>query len=90
MTGPERRFTREQLEAAQFDCIVLDLKLPKMSGFALLETVKSDERFRDLPVIVTSRFARARPVKEPAEGRRPGEGALGGGVRTSVPGDVTK
>jgi CheY-like chemotaxis protein len=36
----------------QFDCMVLDLKLPKMSGFALLEKVKTDERFRNLPVIV--------------------------------------
>src|SRR6476646_9867818 len=35
-----------------FDCMVLDLKLPKMSGFALLEKVKTDERFRRLPVIV--------------------------------------
>jgi CheY-like chemotaxis protein len=32
--------------------MVLDLKLPKMSGFALLEKVKTDERFRGLPVIV--------------------------------------
>ena len=39
-------------ENAQFDCMVLDLKLPKMSGFALLEKVKTDERFRGLPVIV--------------------------------------
>jgi hypothetical protein len=35
-----------------FDCMVLDLKLPKMSGFALLEKVKNDERFRGLPVII--------------------------------------
>jgi CheY-like chemotaxis protein len=35
-----------------FDCMVLDLKLPKMSGFALLERVKTDERYRGLPVIV--------------------------------------
>jgi hypothetical protein len=35
-----------------FDCMVLDLKLPKMTGFALLEKVKSDERFAGLPVIV--------------------------------------
>jgi len=35
-----------------FDCMVLDLKLPKMSGFTLLEKVKSDDRFRGLPVIV--------------------------------------
>jgi HAMP domain-containing protein/CheY-like chemotaxis protein len=43
----------EQLEAeTAFDCMVLDLKLPKMSGFTLLEKVKTDERFRGLPVIV--------------------------------------
>jgi CheY-like chemotaxis protein len=35
-----------------FDCMVLDLKLPKMTGFALLEKVKGDERFGSLPVIV--------------------------------------
>jgi signal transduction histidine kinase/CheY-like chemotaxis protein len=41
------------LEAeAPFDCMVLDLKLPKMTGFALLEKVKGDERFARLPVIV--------------------------------------
>ncbi|MHB8696326.1 MAG: hybrid sensor histidine kinase/response regulator, partial [Solirubrobacteraceae bacterium] len=36
----------------RFDCMVLDLKLPKMSGFSLLEKVKTDERWRSLPVIV--------------------------------------
>jgi len=34
------------------DCIVLDLKLPKMSGFELLEKIGQDERFQDIPVIV--------------------------------------
>ncbi|MFL5927476.1 MAG: response regulator, partial [Gaiellaceae bacterium] len=43
----------EQLEGdGLFDCMVLDLKLPKMSGFTLLEKVKTDDRFRGLPVIV--------------------------------------
>ncbi|HKN92530.1 MAG TPA: response regulator, partial [Acidimicrobiia bacterium] len=40
------------LETRHFDCLVLDLKLPKMTGFALLEKVKADSRFGDLPVIV--------------------------------------
>jgi CheY-like chemotaxis protein len=40
------------LERTRFDCIVLDLKLPKASGFALLEGVKGDERHRDVPVII--------------------------------------
>jgi CheY-like chemotaxis protein len=40
------------LEAQHFDCMVLDLKLPRTSGFGLLEQVKADERFSDMPVIV--------------------------------------
>jgi HAMP domain-containing protein/signal transduction histidine kinase/CheY-like chemotaxis protein len=40
------------LEEGTYDCMVLDLKLPKMTGFTLLEKVKSDERHNRLPVIV--------------------------------------
>jgi CheY-like chemotaxis protein len=36
----------------RIDCIVMDLKLPKMSGFQLLETIGTDERFQQIPVIV--------------------------------------
>jgi len=35
-----------------FDCIVLDLKLPKMTGFALLDHLKEHEAHRDVPVII--------------------------------------
>ncbi|MDX6485946.1 MAG: hypothetical protein QOF43_1099, partial [Gaiellaceae bacterium] len=42
----------EQLEQKQFDCMVLDLKLPETSGFKLLEQLKKDDRFVKLPVIV--------------------------------------
>jgi hypothetical protein len=41
-----------QLDERYFDCMVLDLKLPAMTGFALLERVKKDERFRNLPIII--------------------------------------
>ena len=40
------------LEEHRFDCVVLDLKLPKTSGFGLLEQMKSDARFSHIPVIV--------------------------------------
>jgi len=40
------------LEGEHFACMVLDLKLPRTSGFTLLERLKADERFSQLPVIV--------------------------------------
>jgi len=34
--------------------ILLDLRLPKMDGFEFLEAVRSDERTRDIPVVILS------------------------------------
>ncbi|MCW2950411.1 MAG: ATP-binding region ATPase domain protein, partial [Thermoleophilia bacterium] len=36
----------------QFDCMVLDLKLPKQSGYELLERIRGAESLHDLPIIV--------------------------------------
>ncbi|HEV7884195.1 MAG TPA: ATP-binding protein, partial [Solirubrobacteraceae bacterium] len=41
-----------ELDQRRFDCIVLDLKLPKMTGFTLLDHLKGDERHRDVPIII--------------------------------------
>jgi CheY-like chemotaxis protein len=42
----------QALAEKRFDCMVLDLKLPEMTGFTLLEELKEDERFSSIPVIV--------------------------------------
>jgi CheY-like chemotaxis protein len=42
----------QALEQRQFDCMVLDLKLPDMGGFDLLEKLKEDPRHSQTPVIV--------------------------------------
>ncbi|HZW05971.1 MAG TPA: response regulator, partial [Phycisphaerales bacterium] len=40
------------LRSQQYDCVVLDLRLPDMTGFEVLEQIAQDEKLRDLPVVV--------------------------------------
>jgi len=41
-----------ELETSHFDCMVLDLGLPDMSGFELLEKVQAVSTLRALPIII--------------------------------------
>ncbi|HKP35421.1 MAG TPA: HAMP domain-containing protein [Pyrinomonadaceae bacterium] len=40
------------LKQQHFDCMVLDLKLPDMTGFELIEQLQTDPRREDLPIII--------------------------------------
>jgi CheY-like chemotaxis protein/signal transduction histidine kinase/HAMP domain-containing protein len=42
----------EALRAERFDCAVLDLRLPDISGFDLLERIRHDAELRELPIVV--------------------------------------
>jgi HAMP domain-containing protein/CheY-like chemotaxis protein/GAF domain-containing protein len=41
-----------RLREGSFDCAVLDLRLPDMSGFDVLEHLRDDAKLADLPVVV--------------------------------------
>ncbi|HEX2603551.1 MAG TPA: response regulator, partial [Oxalicibacterium sp.] len=42
----------EALKGTQFDCMVLDLTLPDMDGFALLDIISKDKRLANLPIVI--------------------------------------
>src|SRR5947207_14897020 len=44
----------EKLQAEQFDLVLLDVQMPEMDGYQVLEQLKADPRLRDIPVIMIS------------------------------------
>ena len=48
------RVALEMLRSEGFDLVLLDMEMPEMDGFTVLEQMMADLQLRDLPVIVTS------------------------------------
>jgi class 3 adenylate cyclase len=48
------RVALEMLRREDFDLLLLDMEMPEMTGFQVLEQLARDLKLRDLPVIVTS------------------------------------
>jgi len=44
----------DKIQSAQPDLVLLDLAMPIMDGFTVLEQVKADQSLRDIPVIIIS------------------------------------
>ncbi|MBC7685534.1 MAG: response regulator, partial [Bdellovibrionales bacterium] len=42
----------DALKGSHFDCMVLDLTLPDISGFDLLDTIGRDAALRDMPIVI--------------------------------------
>ena len=53
-TAENGRVALEMLRREAFDLLLLDIEMPEMNGFQVLEQLFTDLQLRDLPVIVTS------------------------------------
>jgi two-component system chemotaxis response regulator CheY len=42
----------KKLQAQQFDIIITDINMPIMDGLKLVKRVRSDERYKDIPIII--------------------------------------
>ena len=70
----------ELLRSRRFDCVILDLKLPDISGFDLLSEIQLDEKMREVPIVVFT--GREITVEEEAELRRRAKSIVLKGVQS--------
>ncbi|OON62535.1 hybrid sensor histidine kinase/response regulator [Massilia sp. KIM] len=52
VTVEDGKAAMDALESQHFDCMVLDLTLPDISGFELMDKIVKKERLRDLPIVI--------------------------------------
>jgi class 3 adenylate cyclase len=48
------RLALEKLRSGSFDLVLLDIEMPEMDGYQVLETCLNDDTLRDIPIIMTS------------------------------------
>ena len=53
-TAENGREALERLRREEFDLVLLDVMMPEMDGYQVLEELRADERLRGLPVIMVS------------------------------------
>src|SRR5512146_2431870 len=53
-TAENGRAALEAMRREPFDLVLLDIEMPEMNGFQVLEQIRGDLALRDVPVIVTS------------------------------------
>ncbi len=88
IAGDDIRITRagtgaealDQLRTMKYDCVILDLKLPDISGFELLSEIQLDARLRDIPIVVFT--GRELSAEEESELRRRAKSIVLKGVQS--------
>ncbi len=54
----------DKLESAPFDLIITDIQMPRMDGFTLTASLKKDDRYAHIPVIIVTSLEREEERKQ--------------------------
>jgi hypothetical protein len=79
-TAESGRAALDLMRERNFDCVVLDLALPDISGFELLAEVQKDAKLRETPIVVFT--GRELTLEEEGELRRQAKSIVLKGVRS--------
>jgi CheY-like chemotaxis protein len=63
-TAPDGEEALRAIHADPPDIILLDLLMPKVSGFEVLKDVRSDEKTRSIPVIILTNSSKETDIRE--------------------------
>ncbi len=70
LSGLEVRLAKDGQEGIQmankgnYDLVLLDLLLPKINGFKVLEKIKQDEKYENTPVVILSNLGQQQEVEK--------------------------
>ena len=57
----------KRIEEESFDLVILDLLLPEMDGFEVLEKIKKNEKIKHIPVLILSNLGQKEEIKRGLE-----------------------
>ena len=63
-TAEDGTIALEKVEHTLFDLVITDVQMPKMDGFTLTVTLKKDERFSRIPIIIVTSLEREEERKQ--------------------------
>jgi CheY-like chemotaxis protein len=63
-TAPDGEEALRAIRADPPDIILLDLLMPKVSGFEVLRDIRSDEKTRSIPVIILTNSSKETDIRE--------------------------